>query len=562
MVYLNPETVGRAARRLFGSGHSESLVFFFLKAEGAATDKWITVTSSETPPPGLQTIALQPDGFDKVVEANLGSFSDPNDQGWPTTPGTRGSPRNYTMFFPITEETQYILRKHDCNRNAVWSNITGGRNALNTERASADEVFEIRDPSVGHGKELRFRDQYVYAAHWYYGPKKGVPLRVPLKALAIWMHRPPKRLSDDVTMGWLVEETIKLLNITSEELLIIFDEEEDFPLSPDDLVSTFDLETYFRALCVPHGKVSVVPHVVADKYLTRDRETWEFIVTALDLKRGDQLCPNETADQLIAAGQKNILFYGPPRTGKSTAAAAVAARYLGISADSLHADARFTRMQFHQSWSYGDFIRKLIPAPASTAITFKRQKGLFLRHCERYSEGKSVVLIDEINRANLANVFGEAFQVMEVGYRGMPIALPGSLEEETAGESTLTIPQGLLLLATANDLDRSTQALDFALLARFATVPMLPNYGEVYSTLRGKPGWTDVKAEAFVLLLREVEGISGYPIGHAYFYDFGKPDSVALWYQTLLRPTIGLYLTNFRLEDLKKIDRVFGDWTP
>src|SRR5688500_2960101 len=125
MPFLDPQTVARAARALFATGHSESIVFFFLKAAGASTDNWINVTSSNDPPPALQLIAGQPNGFDRLVESNIDRFSTANIHGVPTKPGARGSAENYSMYFPITEENQYILRKRDCNRNAVWSNITG-----------------------------------------------------------------------------------------------------------------------------------------------------------------------------------------------------------------------------------------------------------------------------------------------------------------------------------------------------------------------------------------------------------------------------------------------------
>src|SRR5262249_45185773 len=126
-VRLKATTVARAARALFGTGHAESIVFFFLKAQGATTDRWLRVTSSNTPPPGLVKIAGQPEGFDKLVSANIDKFSGRNELGLPTRPGTRGSDEGYDMFWPIADEPQFLLRKHDANRNAVYSNLTGGR---------------------------------------------------------------------------------------------------------------------------------------------------------------------------------------------------------------------------------------------------------------------------------------------------------------------------------------------------------------------------------------------------------------------------------------------------
>jgi hypothetical protein len=155
---LKPVTVAKAARSLFATGHSESIVFFFLKAQGASTDHWINVSSSNEPPDGLMKIAGQPEGFDNLVKEHLGEFSESNDRGLPTRPGVRGSVENYSMFFPITEEPQYILRKRDANRNAVWSNITGSRNALNSDRASRDDVeeqhYRYQTQKDGHRQDI------------------------------------------------------------------------------------------------------------------------------------------------------------------------------------------------------------------------------------------------------------------------------------------------------------------------------------------------------------------------------------------------------------------------
>ena len=196
MPYIHPKVVARASRTLFGTGHGEALVFFFLKVQGASTDGWITITSSNSPPEGLLKIAGQPEGFDDLVKANVDSFQDARGrgsavEGIPTRPGARGSLDGYSMYFPITEEAQYILRKRDCNRNAVYSNITGGRGEINKERkTSRHEIFELRDPELGGtGKELRFIPGYAFAAFWYYGPRPDTPMRVPLKPLAVWMHR-------------------------------------------------------------------------------------------------------------------------------------------------------------------------------------------------------------------------------------------------------------------------------------------------------------------------------------------------------------------------------------
>lgn len=556
---LLPLTVAKAARSLFGTGHAESIVFFFLKAQGASKENWVRVTSSNNPPPALLTIAGMPDGFDDLVEAHLEEFSDRNNEGLPTRPGARGTTKDYALYFPIAEEPQYLLRKRDANRNAIYSNIQGGRAAVNADRAEFGDIVEMRDPpDGGAGKDIRFKDGYVYAAHWYYGPRRGVPLRIPLKPLAVWLHR-----TDDLPAGTdveiLVQRAVEILHITPEERYLIFDEAFEFDLPPEAYTDQWALADFFRTLCLPGGAIEVHRPTVDHKFLQLDRKTWDFMAETLGLRDVDVVMdPEQMARLLVESGKRNLLFYGPPRTSKSHFASQLAAAYLGIPENDLAGHEGFTRVQFHQGWSYGDFIRKVVPAATGGALTFERVNGAFLRHCAANPQGRSVFVIEELNRANLAHVLGEAFQVMEEGYRGRAIELPGSLPTDTI--QTLAIPPDLLLIATANDIDKTTLPLDFALLSRFSTVrfPVVPR--KAYEILSGRADWGPDRAERLVVLLREVEELSGYPIGHANFFSFGPPGEVRIWYESSLRPALSLFLTEYRRADLVKIDDLFSGW--
>ncbi len=566
MPYLSPRMVAKAARTLFGTGHSEALVFFFLKAQGASTENWIRISSSNTPPEGLLKIAGQPDGFDDLVKLNVDAFQDSKSgaahiDGMPTRPGARGSLDGYSMYFPITEEAQYILRKYDCNRNAVYSNIIGGRSEQNKDRkASRDDIFELRNSEVGgHGKELRLKPGYAFSAYWYYGPDPATPMRVPLRPLAVWMFRTAE-LPAGVSIDELAKQTITLLNITPEELHFIFDTEYEFSLPAEELTDSFNLKAYFEGLCLPRDKIEVIKPAISEKHLGIDKVTWEFKAEALGLsKHRDTELPQVCAKSLTDSGERNLLMFGAPRTGKSYLAMHVAAEFLGISRDELLADRRFSRVQFHQGWTYGDFIRKILPVPAEGGgLRFSRANGKFLEHCQRNPEGRSVFVIEELNRAPLSNVFGEAFQVIEVGYRGVPIDLPGALAEDTIKH--LIVPKDLLLLATANDLDKSTLPLDFAFLSRFCVVECPVRYDITCQILSNAEGWTTDLAESFVMLLHNAEAITGYPVGHASFYGIGPPSAILSWYRTRLRPALLLYLTKYRKEDLDRVDALFFGW--
>lgn len=565
MLNLSPHAIAKASRQLFGTGSSESLVFFVLKAEGASSTSWVRVTSSETPPKGLLAVAGQPDGFADWIKRNASRLKPSGSgaaalDGIPSPPGKRGTLDDYSLFFPITDERQFMLRKGDANRNAVYSNLVGGRGESNRQReGSRDDIYEIRDPESGNGKEVRLKSGYAFAAFRYYGSTPDTPMRIPLQAFAVWLARLASwRTAPD--MQTLVSEAVQKLHLTPEERRLLFDEEAAFPLDEKSWAPTFDLEQYCAALCLPDASLAVPPVPISESYKQLTKAEWDFRAVAFGLREQTAMHdPITVAERVIAAGERNLLLVGPPRTGKSHAAEEIAAKYLRVPQKSLKNDRRFTQVQFHHAWTYGDFVRKLVPTPsAKGGLEFKYVGGAFLKHCNSCPNGPSVFVIEEINRAPLAQVFGEAFHAIDKGYRGTPISLPGSVDGEEA--STLTIPEELLLIATANDLDRSTVAVDYAFLGRCAVVECPARLDAVLSILSGAEGWNAATAERFVLLLRGLQEQTGYPVGHAFFYSFVKPDDVALWYRTRLRPALTEYLTRYKTDELRQADLLVEGW--
>jgi hypothetical protein len=565
MLHLSPQAIARASRQLFGTGNSESLVFFVLKAEGASSTSWVRVTSSNTPPKGLLAVAGQPEGFADWVKRNVSRFqpsgSGPSGlDGIPSPPGARGTLDNYSLFFPITDERQFMLRKGDANRNAVYSNLVGGRSENNRQReGSRDDIYEILESDSGDGKQVRLKPGYVFAAFRYYGSTAATPMRIPMQAFAVWLARLASwRTMPD--MKTLVSEVVQKLNLTPEERRLLFDEETVFPLDGKSWTKAFDLEEYCAALCLPDASLVVPPVTISESYKQLTKTEWDFRAVAFGLREQTAMHdPMSVAEKVIASGERNVLLVGPPRTGKSHAAEAIAARYLKVSGDSLKKDSRFTQVQFHHAWTYGDFVRKLVPTPsAKGGLEFKYVAGAFLKHCNNCPDGPSVFVIEEINRAPLAQVFGEAFHAVDKGYRDTPISLPGSVDGGEVG--TLTVPRQLLLIATANDLDRSTVAVDYAFLGRCAVVECPARLDAVLSILCDAVGWDAATAERFVLLLRAIQERTGYPVGHAFFYNFVKPDDVALWYRTRLRPALTEYLTRYKVDELRQADQLVEGW--
>lgn len=181
--------------------------------------------------------------------------------------------------------------------------------------------------------------------------------------------------------------------------------------------------------------------------------------------------PVETVEEWVGAlagPMRQAFFYGPPGTGKTFIAIQLA-HHLASSPEHVEL------VQFHASYSYEDFIEGLRPNPLATSgtLTYSVRPGIFQELCNRArrASGETFVLvIDEMNRADLAAVFGELLLLLE--YRGdTTVVLPYS-------QRRFLVPRNLIILGTMNTADRSLALVDFALRRRFKAFPLNPS-GEI-----------------------------------------------------------------------------------
>jgi DNA replication protein DnaC len=177
----------------------------------------------------------------------------------------------------------------------------------------------------------------------------------------------------------------------------------------------------------------------------------------------------EARDLLEDVGQ--VILVGPPGTGKTWLARGLAALAAGDSS-------RAQVVQFHPSTSYEDFIEGLKPVVnAQGGVTYAVVPGLFVRLCETArndSERHYVLVIDEINRAPLARVFGELLYALE--YRGPQGAVQLSVTGGSGNPAeSFYVPENVLIIGTMNTADRSLSSMDHALMRRFRFIEVEPD---------------------------------------------------------------------------------------
>lgn len=162
--------------------------------------------------------------------------------------------------------------------------------------------------------------------------------------------------------------------------------------------------------------------------------------------------------------KRQVIFYGPPGTGK-TYAALTLANGLARSED------RVSVVQFHPSYSYEDFVQGFRPTQDSGATAFALRNGPLLelaRKAAATPDRPHFLVIDEINRGNIAAVFGELYFLLE--YRERPIRL----QYADVSDPEFTLPRNLFVVGTMNSSDRSIALVDGALRRRFYFLPFFP----------------------------------------------------------------------------------------
>lgn len=249
----------------------------------------------------------------------------------------------------------------------------------------------------------------------------------------------------------------------------------------------------------------------------------------------------------VLKNKKNIILQGAPGVGKTFAAKRLAYSMIGEKDEN-----RIEFVQFHQNYSYEDFMMGYKPVNDG----FELKYGIFYRFCQKAANQPDkdfFFIIDEINRGNMSKIFGELLMLIECDYRGTKATL-------AYNGLSFAVPKNLYIIGMMNTADRSLAMIDYALRRRFSFFEIEPGF-DSEGFVKYQNGLNN---ETFNTLIERVKELNkeitldkslgkGFCIGHSYFC--GQAICTDEWMHSIIDYDILPMLSEYWFDDSGKLQR-------
>jgi len=264
-----------------------------------------------------------------------------------------------------------------------------------------------------------------------------------------------------------------------------------------------------------------------------------------------EILPHPTEDDVheLLRQRRFVVLQGAPGTGKTRMADRLRERFF---------DGRGETIQFHPAITYEDFIVGLSPDPTGETLRFSARPGALVEAIQQSAGGDYLLVIDEVNRADLGKVLGEAIYLFEPREIGAGKARQVRLPHEIYSKPQLAMSDSLYVLATMNTADRSIASMDLAIRRRFAFMTLTPDREVVAA--QGLPLATEAFDRVTTVFTEHApdEALGMMP-GHAYFLaDHEAELRNRLRYELL--PLLDEYLAGGLLGSFASELRAERDW--
>lgn len=510
MAYFSGDTVRQAAMQLHGTAGHMLKLWFVLKKMGLDS--------------GSEPIQIDTSNSTSAL----------------TTLFACGSPDG-NFFVPFGHSPRFKEMKHDAARSIIQTNIRRWASSDSVVGCDPTSFLGIEETS---SNQLQVKCSNNYPLGLGFGGDgfaigENKTVEIPWLAWVVWYCR-QRDLGPELDAVSTAENIVlSELNISSAERQLIF------------VSQLLECETQPTAISdeslweICKSVLDVDQHSGTIEVRPSDFASYSRKVRAMVPNLGQPvwLRPDSEKDfsDAIDRGEVAILLYGPPRTGKTRT----------IDSHVSRSDSSRATIQLHDGWSYDQLVQGILPTGDGG---WEWTSGPLLNALRA---GKKFIVLEEANRTSLVQALGEIFSLLERQYRGKENSITLRSGEE------IWVEDDVVFVLTANNLDKSTEDLDDALLGRLCAIECPPD-SRALTEMLIESGLADDRAQSIVDVFVAIQEI--YPLGHGYFASVNsnsRGKDIREIYKTRIRPVIFNFLGPAAAASLNSIDvmvDVKTDW--